>query len=81
MTGTDLLFNELEKNNIQKRKSDDEGEYILTFEDNTTCTISIFKMADIFGSLTFFHHTPEKAITEMVDMLKHMTKSEIDAGS
>lgn len=75
MTGLQLLINELEKNNYKigetdTSKGESNGNFIIYNPMGNITTQNYKRLSELYGTLTFYHFSPEEAISEIIKMIE-----------
>ena len=82
MKGIEILQKKCDELNIEfdynySPKGEINGEIKLKLNNGHNINANIKRLSEIFGNLTFFHFTPEKAIEEMLNILINEKEQDI----
>ena len=74
MTGLELFYEEAKKRDYtigetDTSKGDSNGDFIMTNVVGKTSKQNFKKLAEIYGTLTFYHFQPEDAIVQLFDLI------------
>ena len=82
MTGIELFHLEAKKKNFSigqtdVSKGEANGNFTMTNSAGKTTTQNFKRISEIYGTLVFFHFSPEQAMAELFEMIE--TQMQLDA--
>lgn len=81
MTGLELLIKELENKNYKigetdTSKGENNGNFIISSPMGKITTQNYKRLSELYGTLTFYHFSPEQAISEIIQMIEISFRTE-----
>lgn len=74
MTGLELFYEEVKKRNYtigetDTSRGDSNGDFMLTNAVGKTSKQNYKKLAEVYGTLVFYHFEPEEAILQLFEFI------------
>jgi hypothetical protein len=80
MTGLELFYEEAKKRNLtigetKTGPGDDNGNFAISSHQGKQTMQNFKRISEVYGSLTFFHFSPEDAMKEVFELIEMQLNS------
>ena len=79
MTGLEIFYEEAKKRNLtigapNKGAGDENGDFTISNHQGRETIQNLKRISEVYGSLTFFHFSPEDAMEQIFELIEMQLK-------